>query len=1184
MKLARLLLFVVGGLALLALLAAGVAFTPAVQRWAVARAVAAQPGLKLEFARLAAGPSGAELRDVTLERPGLRLRLARLDVDYVLWRFLLHRRLEVRQLTVRGLEIDATQLSSSRTRAGAAGGPAAAPGAIAQVKLPWELVIGQIDVRGRALLPAAPGQPALPADFELTGGNLAPGREGRFVFRATAKDAAPNAPVAALHASGELRVRETAARSFDQAELTLTLDAEGPRLTHENQLKLTARLAPSAAGAAYTLRLDTVQGGDSQNLLTVDATAPASEPRFGGKWALQARHTQFEPFFFGAPLPRFRATGAGTFTFHPDKSASSIEGEIDGEAGGLEVFAPALRALGTVKLASRFDVGVAGSVVQLNRLAGRVAGEKPVLEFEVKRALALDLPKRLFQIGGGDGEVARVKLAGVPLAWVRPFVSAIDVSGGVVTGEFVVTGDARQLRVASSEPLHVAPLSLVQRGRLFLDRADLALGLEATLTQDAATLAVRDLALATPAGDRVRLDFTAEQPLTGERRALAVKAKGEADLPCLLEPFVPVGHIRAVGEADVSVSRRSVDVRGFRSEWSTGAGRKLFAAVGEKPFAFDLQALRLAPRGTEEAELARVTFDRIALADFPQLQQRLPVRGEVAPGGFVIAAQGNRLFFRPTSPLQFSQLAVSSGNRRLVEGLSIQTSPTLEFGHLADWKLSDGATALGDASGASLIDLNLEAGASAEGVRATASFNADLAALGGQPALASLRALSAGRASGELRAAVAGRAVQIEARSTMNGLVAREGNQALPVANLSLRAVRTEDGRVSLNAPLLLDRLGQRSELRLTAEAVPQGGVLNATARLEGGHLELADALALLALASGEGEPPAAPANAKEPARPAAASVAADTKPFWSAVRGELTVDVKEIVRGTDWSMKDFAAVARAEAEAVRVEKLGGTINERGALSGRAELAFRGGAQPYALQGEFALSEFDVGALLKAFDPEKPPTLEGVFAVQGKFAGAGRTLDHTLERTGGNFEMKSQSGVFRGLRRTSEKVSVATKAVDAVAALGSLLRSNKVKEAAEKVAGQTYQVDQLAQALAELPFDQFVVRAQRDEQLNFRIEELSLLSPDVRLSAKGAVTHVEGKPLLEQPLTLNYQLAARGKVEQTLGRLRALDGTKDELGYAKTKDLGTITGTLARPQPNEFYLRLLESKLGDFLN
>jgi hypothetical protein len=161
---------------------------------------------------------------------------------------------------------------------------------------------------------------------------------------------------------------------------------------------------------------------------------------------------------------------------------------------------------------------------------------------------------------------------------------------------------------------------------------------------------------------------------------------------------------------------------------------------------------------------------------------------------------------------------------------------------------------------------------------------------------------------------------------------------------------------------------------------------------------------------------------------------------------------------------------------------------------------------------------------------------------------------------------------------------VATKAVDAVAALGSLFGSDKVKGAAEKVAGQTYQVDQLAQALAELTFDQFVIRANRDERLNFRIEEISLLSPEVRLNARGTVTHVEGKPLLEQPLALNYQLAARGKVEQMLGRLRALDGTKDELGYAKAKDLGQITGTLSRPVPNELFLRLAESRLGDFFN
>jgi alkanesulfonate monooxygenase SsuD/methylene tetrahydromethanopterin reductase-like flavin-dependent oxidoreductase (luciferase family) len=59
--------------------------------------------------------------------------------------------------------------------------------------------------------------------------------------------------------------------------------------------------------------------------------------------------------------------------------------------------------------------------------------------------------------------------------------------------------------------------------------------------------------------------------------------------------------------------------------------------------------------------------------------------------------------------------------------------------------------------------------------------------------------------------------------------------------------------------------------------------------------------------------------------------------------------------------------------------------------------------------------------------------------------------------------------------------------------------------------------------------------------------------------------------------------AARGKVEQLFGKLRLLDGTKDELGYARTKETVVLDGTLAKPDPTGFFTRIAAAKLGDFI-
>lgn len=1179
MKLVRPLLLSLAALALLAAVIVALAFAPPVQRWALGRVLAARPELGLGFDEFSAGFSRAQIRGLRLDQPGLHARVSLAEVDYSLPAFLFQGRLTIARFTARGVEIDTSRRSPAATRVGATGGSAAAPGAIARTRLPWLLEIGRAEINGRVLLPGPAGRPPVPADFSVEGGDLAPGRDGRFRFRIDVRDDQAGAPVAALRTTGELSLRQADARDFDHADLSLTIDASGPRLAEPSQLRLTARVAPEGAAARYTLRVDTVRAGRVENLASIDAAAPAREAEFTGRWELQANQSQLEPFLLGGGLPRFQAKGQGTFSARTDTGAAALAGRLELDAAGLEALAPALRAIGPLRLETEFDVASAGAVLTVNRLALQLSGEQPALAAASSGPIVVDRTDGGWKVSAASGEVGRILFHGVPVAWMRPFIEGGDVTGDRLQGELVLRAGSDHLLVETLTPLTVGRLSVVRDGRLWLDRADLRLVPAGRFGPAGYSLALREFTLRTPAGDSLDWQVRAEVP-GGSPGHVNVSASGRADLPSLLAPFAGLGHLRGEGEFEFAVSPERFELLRMRSEIANGRGEKLVALTGGAAV-LDLKNFRLVPSQPGEIELGRMTFERIALDQFPFLQALVPLRGELAAGGFVVTGRGDRIFARPTSAVQLSGLTVESAGRRWIDGLAVQSSPTLEFGGLGDWKIADGATALRDRSGGLLLEMNVEASAGEGGVRAGASFNADLAALGAQPAFASLAVLASGRASGEVRAAVSSQGTQVEARSTVNSLVARVGNEALPIANLSLRALRDTTGRLSVEVPVLLDRLGQRSDLKFTLGAGREGDEWTVNARLTGDHLELADLVALAALAGGGSSRPGPVAvTAKSPARP----IEADARPAWAGLRGQLEIDVKEIVRGSTWTATGLRGRARLASDRLSLLELTSKVNTNGDFGAKGELTFTGGARPYALQGDFSLSEFDVGALLKAFDPERPPTLEGVFTVKGRVAGAGATLDDTLARTRGSFELSSQRGVFRGLRRTSEKVSVATKAVDAVAALGSLLGSSKVKAAAEKVAGQTYQIDQLAQALAELPFHQFGIRAQRDDALNFRIEELSLMSPEVRLSARGTLTHVEGKPLLEQPLSLNYQLATRGRVEQTFARLKALDGSKDDLGYSRVKDLGTITGTPSRPVPNDLFVRLAESKLGDFLN
>ncbi|MDP2136718.1 MAG: hypothetical protein Q8J74_02580, partial [Candidatus Didemnitutus sp.] len=821
MPFVRPLLLTLTALAVLLALACAVAFTTPFQEWAVRRAVKDHPEFQLEFTRFSAGPQRAEMAGVVFSGAGLRAEVGRFSVDYSLWQLLVRSRLEVSRLAMSDVVLDVSRRSGAETSAGVATAPAAAPGAFLQTRLPWQLVIGDVQVSGRVLLPGPAGQPALPAEFEFTGGKLAPGQEGGFLFKTAVTDQRPGAAVTALHATGELRLRQTLDRAFDRVGLTLTIDAHGSQFAEQNQLKVAASMSQQDRAGRYDLVVDTIKAGLTTNLVTIHASSPPDGEKFTGRWVVGVREAQVEPFFLGGSLPKFTAQGAGTFTVQPLARFIALQGQIEVEASALEAWDPALRPLGLVRVSAGFDLTEVNGLSSINALKVKLAGAQPVLSLETLRPVTFNRSTQNVQFGGeGAGEIARLVLHGLPLAWVRPFVTAVDLSGQGVTGEFVVVGEPEQLLVRSVAPLRVSGLNVVSAGAFLLERADLSVRSVAVFSPQSRRLELTEFELRTVAGDAVRGDLTVGMTLDAATPAVHVLGSIEADLPHLLAPFAPLGHVRLKGATDLTLSSTQVEVRALRGEVSGSDGRRWLSANSSVPFAVNLTTMQLVPNGVEERELGRLTYGPLSLAELPLFQARFPLAGQVAAGGFTVAAKGPRLFVRPSGAVNLTGLTWSEQGNLLIDRLRLETWPTVEYSGPTDWKISDGATTLRTAAGKELATLNTEFMANAgDGSRATLNFNVDLATAGAQPGLTGLRALSAGRAAGEARVALGAGNLQTEVRATLNGLVAREGNQTLPIANLNLRAALTAEGAFTSETALLLDRLGQRSELLLTANA-----------------------------------------------------------------------------------------------------------------------------------------------------------------------------------------------------------------------------------------------------------------------------------------------------------------------------------------------------------------------------
>lgn len=1179
MKPVRILLIALGVLVALSAVALGLALTPSIQRWAVLRAVQGTPGLRLELGGISAGFSGVTLTDVRAEQGGLPVRVARLEAEFSPIGFVLGNHLKVERLRVQGLAVDASRLSRGKTEAVAAGAPAAAPGLLAQVRLPFDLSLGDVRIEGTALLPGAPAQPPIEAAYTITGGGFAPGREGRLKLDSTLRNPSTGAKVSTLKTTMAFAATLTPQRGFDKISLSTLVDADGPAIASASQLKVGAEIYQSSVGENYELTVSTLLQDRTENALILRSVLPVGTRRYKGEWALKARTAQIEPFILGGTLPEFDAGGDGRFEFDGASGNFMIEGAVQAQVSRLEAVEPAWRAFGRLRVDADFDLTQQGGVLDVRRLRAAVAGAEPVLAVRNTAPLRFNLEKRALIIEDNvfSDTLLHVDVRGLPVAWIRPFVTAADISGDHITGRLDVGRAAgKEADIHVRGDFAVANLNVVQQGLALVTKAALHSRVEATYAAGALEIPKVELSVKTAAGDSLELSARATTS-AGSSGPMSFAGRFSAASAKVFAPVLPGAPVSVSGEFDATLHGDTVEIRPGRFELKQGSAPALVELAWLQPGTLNLATQALSARETGRP-LARLTLGRLPLGILPVTQPNAVLGGFFQEGSFEIVAEEGRCVLRNLTPLRLADVSLTQDRQPAITGLSIEARPVVEYVNGGRLRVQSGDIKVRSGA-AELMVLQVEAAVEpGQDTQALATFTLEVPALAAQPLFAGAQAVRSGRASGEIRAS-AGAHTQLEARLTLNGLVAVEGERSLPVANLGFRGIVQSNGAVAIQAPLLLDNGGRRSDMNFALELTPLGRGYSVDGRLTGQTVELEDLLGVLAVFSAA----AAPDDGNKP--PPAAAVTPDTAAAWARFSGRLALDVQSITHGKDWSMTGLTGDVAIDPALINLQRLEATFSEKSRLDAKMELRFTGGAMPYRLSGDYALTDFDAGRLFRAIEPGKAPTVEGLFNVSGKVSGNGETPVRALERVHGELEVTSRQGIFRGLQRTAGKVSMTSKAVELGASvLGSLLGSDKAVKTAEKVAGQAYFVDQLAQIIGEFNYDLLSVRFERDELLNMNLQEISLVSPEIRLNGRGSVGYVVGRPLLEQPLSVSLSIATRGKVEQLFTRLRLVDGTKDELGYAKSRETITVGGTLTRPDPSAFFSKLATARIADFLD
>lgn len=577
MKPVRILLLSLGVLVAVLIVAIALALNSGVQTWAARKALASRPSLHASIGSLSAGLNRVEARAVRAEQNGAVLTLPSLTAELPVISAGLSKKVTVTKLVARGWTLDLTRVtppppaktvlrttpskSFSLLATAYAADPAAAIPAVAQafqgvfsqLQLPVDLSLDGLDLDGDIILPPAPnGGPAARAHLSLAGGGLGSGRDGRFTLDLVVNFTGDKLAVSNVTVHSTVVATMDTPRTFTKFAAEPAAVATGVQFPAGVKLSANISAARAAAGETYSLTVAT----PAQPLVGVAAELTIASRTLAGTWKIDVRSADLAPFSMGRALPTFAAAGEGGFSTDTGFAEIRASGRLDADADQLSVVKPELSAIGAIKITADFDLAQRGDSTRIDRLQAAIAGVRPVAAVRSLQAFEFNAKTGELKVADPTHELVVISLQGLPLAWVRPFLKDLALTGGDLSGEFAATANNGGFALRPRAPLTLTGINLAQSGKPLIRSVDLSLMVTADYSPAGWQADVSSLTLESAGASLFKLEAKAGQ-LIGKDQPLKATGKWSASIPALLAQPVAegaAGFVRGNASGDFVVT------------------------------------------------------------------------------------------------------------------------------------------------------------------------------------------------------------------------------------------------------------------------------------------------------------------------------------------------------------------------------------------------------------------------------------------------------------------------------------------------------------------------------------------------------------------------------------------------------------------------------------------------------
>lgn len=1058
------------------------------------------------------------------------------------------------------------------------------PGILHYTDTGYGIQVDRISVEGKITLPASREM-----EFFLKGGDVKPGASAALRLQGSLIDKNPEAPVSRMNFNGDMILTQDHKSGLSQFQFVSTAYARGTVFEGEIALRNEVSVGKSKTGGeSHSLQLAVIDsiGGEEVIFDLTDEYSPR-ESLFRGRFSLNSSSDQLKPFAMGVPLPDFTSEGSGTFEYSLTGGIRALRTAIDGRVDGLENVRRQLSEVPPLAVHSEIDIEQQGSSIWINKLMVEVDN---TLDGKMVANLASSGP---FRINPGDadmgfeeaeGDLLTLTLDDMPADWFTHLITDADENlyGGSLFGKVALIKEKSDLQVLMTEPLEITGISYSKRGKEFFQNIDVFIRGNLGLSES-----------------ELRFTLNSIEVRSGMAQLLEGKVEGyinlndegperlqlEGRLTARLNEFYeqPMAEGMTFSSSSVLTLEQSFGIvfgkeflrfENLDGKLTNDAGKIFFQEYLLKPVSLRLPL--------EENFITAVELSgdllQFELSEFPLelIASHIPdyrLSGEIISGEFTLGSVDGYIELRPGAALLMKDINLEDNGGQLLDNFSLSLVPKVFFNHN---KLNLFWTDLVARSGQSPamtgdgnVTLNFNRKTLIE--KTSIDLQADIANLARQPFFSKITIADSGLIglSGSFN---------LSDRQEFSGQILMKNLQATRAPEIQIkRSTFSIDGilaagGIQLKAPFTLQGNGGDSDvlLSLLLEQQSQEEGARFIFSAEGKNLVLADMISMAGLL----EPVEESAQPTEKTKPSRTSIAPiqrrDEKPFWNGYTGEANLDFGRVVCPGMGQLEKVKAKFRASPsqlffETVKSGSSGNPLNLNGRIDFNASKS-----KPYFLQAQVGLSDFDVGSFLRQSAPLQLPMVEGVFNLTGNLRGEAANLDRLLQTAEGELNLENQSGgIFRALPLGGQKSQVASLALTGL----DLFAGDKVR--------QFNTANRVANLLREVEFEEMRIKATRGSNLNIDLTDLWVRGPEILIAGTGRVTNQEGISLLEQPLNLKAQMAAKNEAAYLLNELGHLEDRKTEDGYYFGPAFA-IKGTLGNPDKSELD-RLLQSTTLGFL-